>query len=253
MESHCYIRHEYVSAFSRILRFDLKLPGIMSCALDARRENFVFIGWIDASRRTASRRDGFFEFPGYFGAVRRILTGLRVESRTRCTKLTELKNFFVCGARNISEATLIRQPPYICVAIRKTAEEVSWPFSSLSSVREGSRRTEGVFPLCCVLGTARWDHHGDRRPHTFIRRDVSPWSYPPLSFVHAPQASYPTFVRSTLIEGRRIVLGRIHPPRSPVKETPNSSTRRGAAASYYLLRDNLYTYSVLFEWTLLSE
>lgn len=106
-------------------------------------------------------------------------------------KLTELKNVFVCRA-------ISSKASYICLAIRKTAQEVSWPFSGDDNAAR-ERGTKGVFPLSVpgLLGTARWDHHGDRRPHTFIPRDVSPWSY-------VPQPSYPTFrtrpsVRSTLV------------------------------------------------------
>lgn len=139
------------------------------------------------------------------------------------TKLTELKNVFVCRA-------ISSKASYICLAIRKTVQEVSWPFSGDDNAAR-ERGTKGVFPLSVpgLLGTARWDHHGDRRPHTFIPRDVSPWSY-------VPQPSYPTFrtrpsVRSTLVL-RSSDWARSHlPPRRSSKESARifGATRRGKA------------------------
>lgn len=57
---------------------------------------------------------------------------------------------------------------------KNEGEEASWPFVRRAGCDGGSPK--GVFPLCGVLETARWNHHGDRRPHTFIPRDISPWS-----------------------------------------------------------------------------
>lgn len=48
--------------------------------------------------------------------------------------------------------------------------------SSTTRQGNGTRRAFSRSPALGSLGTARWDHHGDRRPHTFIPRDVSPWS-----------------------------------------------------------------------------
>ena len=77
---------------------------------------------------------------------------------------------------------LIQLGSYICLAIRKTAQEVSWPSCRRRRVGSSKRRAFSRSRLSALgsLGTARWDHHGDRRPHTFIPRDVSPWSYASL-------------------------------------------------------------------------
>jgi len=40
---------------------------------------------------------------------------------------------------------------------------------------KGSRRARRAFSRPALVA-ARWDHHGDRRPHTFIPRDISSWS-----------------------------------------------------------------------------
>lgn len=89
--------------------------------------------------------------------------------------------------------------------------------SSTTRQGNGTRRAFSRSPALGSLGTARWDHHGDRRPHTFIPRDVSPWSNAaPSSLSRKPhtQLSYTTD-RSFHpgLEGRRIELGRIYPPK----------------------------------------
>ena len=88
----------------------------------------------------------------------------------------------LCLACNISKAG---SHPAGLVYLFGDQEDGARGFLTLLSSSSSSSRqqqTKGVFPLSALgsLGTARWDHHGDRRPHTFIPRDVSPWSYASL-------------------------------------------------------------------------
>lgn len=62
-----------------------------------------------------------------------------------------------------------RRIPTRCDATRHSA-------SRRGAARRAEReaRAKGVFPPCVPRAAARWDHHGDRHPHTFILRDISP-------------------------------------------------------------------------------
>lgn len=117
--------------------------------------------------------------------------------------------------------------------------------SSTTRQGNGTRRAFSRSPALGSLGTARWDHHGDRRPHTFIPRDVSPWSNAaPSSLSRKPhtQLSYTTdrsFHPGP--EGCRIELGRIYPRRSPKEPTLifgrwDARKRRGTTLPFLRLR-----------------
>lgn len=81
---------------------------------------------------------------------------------------------------------------------------VSWPPARPGALRRDAARcvatrrgaarcgkgtsAKGVFPPCIPRAAARWDHHGDRRPYTFILRDISPWSLSALCSLPVPIA-----------------------------------------------------------------
>lgn len=76
------------------------------------------------------------------------------------------------GARNIWEAGLIRAAR---ISVWRSGRRHKRFLDPSVVARQGNER-EGRFPALrsARSATARWDHHGDRRPHTFIPRDVSP-------------------------------------------------------------------------------
>lgn len=120
----------------------------------------------------------------------------------------------LCLPRNISEVIPSTRVP---IYLFGDQEDGRGGFLTLLSSREGR------FP---ALQRAR------NRSMGSPWRQTSPYLYSPRcfpmklrrAFIPVPQASYPTFVRSTLIEGRRIELGRIYPPEDPPRKRSGFSS-----------------------------
>lgn len=124
------------------------------------------------------------QFKSSFIGLTFIAAPLRVASRLGDLLSTKIE--FV--SRFIPTTALSYRPcSRICSAIGEDdARGVSWPSARPDATRrdaawcgavrgKGSRRARRAFSRPALVA-ARWDHHGDRRPHTFIPRDISPWS-----------------------------------------------------------------------------